>query len=41
MLVEEGGQTLERGDGYAAAAGSRHDDFRSDTGATYLSIFKL
>jgi quercetin dioxygenase-like cupin family protein len=39
--VRNQGQTLERGDGYAAAAGSRHDDFGSDTGATYLSIFKL
>ncbi len=39
--VRTQGQMLERGDGYAAAAGSRHDDFGSDTGATYLSIFKL
>jgi quercetin dioxygenase-like cupin family protein len=39
--VRTQGQTLECGDGYAAAAGSRHDDFGSDTGATYLSIFKL
>jgi quercetin dioxygenase-like cupin family protein len=40
-VVRTQGETLEPGDGYAAAAGSRHDDFGSDTGATYLSIFKL
>jgi quercetin dioxygenase-like cupin family protein len=39
--VRTQGQTLEAGDGYTAASGSRHDDFGSDTGATYLSIFKI
>jgi hypothetical protein len=29
------------GDAYAAAAGSRHDDFHTDSPARYLSIFKL
>jgi hypothetical protein len=29
------------GDAYAAATGSSHDDFASDTGATYILIFKL
>jgi mannose-6-phosphate isomerase-like protein (cupin superfamily) len=32
---------MTAGDGYAAAAGSRHDDFHTETGARYLSIFKL
>lgn len=35
------GRPMEAGDGYAAATGSRHTDFTTDTGATYLSIFKL
>jgi uncharacterized protein len=39
--VRTRGQTLERGDGYAAAAGPGHDDFGPDTGAACLSIFKL
>jgi hypothetical protein len=40
----EGGawaKILGAADGYAAAAGSRHDDFQVDTPARYLSIFKL
>jgi mannose-6-phosphate isomerase-like protein (cupin superfamily) len=32
---------MTAGDGYAAAAGSRHDDFRVHTPSRYLSIFKL
>jgi uncharacterized protein len=35
------GVTMSAGDAYAAAAGSRHTDFGTDSGATYLSIFKL
>jgi quercetin dioxygenase-like cupin family protein len=35
------GHVLARGDVYAAAAGSVHTELRSDSGATYLSIFKL
>ena len=35
------GQLMSRGDGYVAAAGSSHTDFVTETGATYLSIFKL
>ena len=32
---------MTAGDGYAAAAGSTHADFATDTGATYLVIFKI
>ena len=32
---------MDKGDAYVAAAGSTHDDFVTETGATYLSIFKL
>ena len=35
------GRTMVAGDAYAAAAGSRHTDFATDTGATYVSIFRL
>ncbi|HEX8803541.1 MAG TPA: hypothetical protein VF743_05095 [Acidimicrobiales bacterium] len=35
------GREMRAGDGYAAAPGSTHADFGTDTGATYLSIFKL
>jgi quercetin dioxygenase-like cupin family protein len=35
------GQQMSAGDGYAAAAGSTHTDFATDTGATYLVIFKI
>jgi quercetin dioxygenase-like cupin family protein len=35
------GQEMKAGDGYAAAAGSSHTDFATDTGATYVVIFKL
>jgi hypothetical protein len=39
--VTNQGTVMTPGDGYAAAAGSRHDDFHADTPARYLSIFKL
>ena len=39
--VRNQGQTMERGDGYAAAAGSTHTDFATETGATYLVVFKI
>ena len=32
---------MTTGDGYVASAGSTHTDFYTETGATYLSIFKL
>jgi hypothetical protein len=32
---------MTAGDAYAAATGSSHTDFETETGATYLSIFKL
>ena len=35
------GREMTTGGGYVAAAGSTHADFATDTGATYLSIFKL
>jgi quercetin dioxygenase-like cupin family protein len=35
------GQEMKAGDGYAAAAGSTHVDFETDTGATYIVIFKI
>jgi hypothetical protein len=35
------GQTMVRGDGYAAAAGSVHTDFEAEARSTYLIIFKL
>jgi uncharacterized protein len=38
--VRAQGHTLSRGDAYAAAAGSVHTELRTDSGATYLSIFK-
>jgi Cupin domain len=39
--VTNQGTAMTTGDGYAAAAGSRHDQFKADTPARYLSIFKL
>jgi anti-sigma factor ChrR (cupin superfamily) len=35
------GVPMEKGGAYVAAPGSTHDDFVTETGATYLSIFKL
>jgi anti-sigma factor ChrR (cupin superfamily) len=39
--VRNQGVGLVAGDGYAAAIGSTHADFHTDTGARYLIIFKL
>jgi mannose-6-phosphate isomerase-like protein (cupin superfamily) len=39
--VRNQGQDMQAGDGYAAAAGSSHDEFVTDTGATYITIFKI
>jgi quercetin dioxygenase-like cupin family protein len=39
--VRNQGQDMQAGDGYAAAAGSSHDDFATDSGATYIVIFKI
>jgi quercetin dioxygenase-like cupin family protein len=39
--VRTQGVVMNKGAGYVAAAGSTHDDFFTETGATYLSIFKL
>ena len=35
------GVELAQGDGYAAATGSTHTDFATDTGASYLLTFKI
>lgn len=35
------GREMTKGDAYAAAPGSTHDDFGTESGATYLSIFRL
>jgi hypothetical protein len=35
------GTTLRAGDGYAAAAGSTHADFSTETGARYIVIFAI
>ena len=40
-VVRNLGQPMKRGDGYAAAPGSTHSDFGTDTGATYVLVFKL
>jgi hypothetical protein len=34
-------EVITAGDGYAAAAGSRHTDFVVESSATYLIIFRL
>ncbi len=39
--VTNQGVAMTAGDGYAAAAGSRHDEFRAEKPARYLSIFKI
>jgi quercetin dioxygenase-like cupin family protein len=39
--LQNQGHTMTPGDAYVAAAGSTHDEFRTDDGATYVSIFKL
>jgi quercetin dioxygenase-like cupin family protein len=35
------GRAMARGDAYAAAGGSSHDDFETEPGATYVLIFRL
>ena len=35
------GETLRRGDAFVADAGSKHEQFDTPEGATYLSIFKF
>jgi len=39
--VRNQGRPMAAGDGYAAAMGSTHADFATDTGATYIIIFRL
>jgi hypothetical protein len=39
--VRNQGQEMKPGDGYAAAVGSSHDDFATDSGATYVLVFKI
>ena len=39
--VRNQGEVITAGDGYAAAAGSRHTDFVVESSATYLIIFRL
>jgi hypothetical protein len=39
--IRNQGVTFTEGDGYAAAAGSTHTDFETETGATYVVIFKI
>lgn len=39
--VRNQGKVTTKGDAYVAATGSTHDDFETETGATYLVIFKL
>ena len=39
--VRTQGQLLHAGDGYAAAAGSKHTQFTAETPARYLVIFRL
>jgi anti-sigma factor ChrR (cupin superfamily) len=39
--VQTQGRELTAGSAYVAAAGSTHDAFGTEGGATYLSIFKL
>ena len=38
--VRNQGQDMKAGDGYAAAAGSSHEDFATDSGATSIVIFR-
>lgn len=39
--VRNQGQVMVAGDGYAAATGSTHADFATDTGARYLLVFRI
>ncbi|HEY4397403.1 MAG TPA: cupin domain-containing protein [Acidimicrobiia bacterium] len=40
-ILRNQGQQMSAGDGYAAAAGSTHTDFQTETGATYIVVFKI
>ena len=39
--LQSQGRMMTAGDAYVAATGSRHDEFHTDDGATYVSIFRL
>jgi quercetin dioxygenase-like cupin family protein len=39
--VRNQGTMMKAGDGYAAAAGSTHTDFETESGATYIVAFKI
>jgi uncharacterized protein len=39
--VRNQGRQMVAGDGYAAATGSTHADFATETGAKYIIIFRL
>ncbi len=39
--VRNQGRDMVAGDGYAAAAGSSHDELETDTGATYVVVFRV
>jgi len=39
--VRNQGREMVAGDGYAAGTNSSHTDFETDTGATYIVIFKI
>ena len=39
--VRNQGRIMVAGDAWAAAAGSTHTDFATETGATYVVIFKI
>ncbi|MGH9231384.1 MAG: cupin domain-containing protein [Acidimicrobiales bacterium] len=39
--VRHQGRTMRKGDGYAAGEGTFDADFATDTGATYVVIFRL
>jgi quercetin dioxygenase-like cupin family protein len=39
--VRNQGQVMTAGDGYGAAAGSKHTDFVAESAARYLIIFRL
>ena len=40
-VLQNQGQEMVAGDGYAAGTGSTHADFCTEGGATYISIFKI
>lgn len=39
--IRNQGEELDAGDGYAAAAGSTHEDFEALAPSTYVSIFRI